>query len=76
MHKAGYSDVATLTFPQAVYPSGWWSATLACKDQPLRFTRRADSEAKRFATKYYNAQIHEAAFASAECLQALFRGTE
>lgn len=73
MSKAGFHDIASLTFPQAVYPSGWWSATLACKDQPVQFARQGQCEAKAFETTYYNAEIHQAAFAATESLKALFK---
>ncbi|MEM7027800.1 MAG: polyamine aminopropyltransferase [Pseudomonadota bacterium] len=26
MHKAGYTEIQTIQFPQVTYPSGWWSA--------------------------------------------------
>jgi spermidine synthase len=31
IRAAGFVDVQTLFFPQATYPSGWWSATMAGK---------------------------------------------
>lgn len=66
---AGFNSVATLTFPQCTYPSGWWSATLACKNgSPTRF-READAAGKSFPTRYYNAAIHRAALAEPEFLR-------
>ena len=67
---AGFRDVATLFFPQCTYPSGWWSATLACKDGAVKEFRAAASAAKPFATRYYNRDIHAAALASPEFLRA------
>src|SRR5699024_7555156 len=29
MRSGGFTEIKTLTYPQCVYPSGWWSATLA-----------------------------------------------
>ena len=29
MREAGFTDSQTLFFPQPLYPSGWWSATMA-----------------------------------------------
>ena len=29
MDESGFADVKTLSFPQPVYPTGWWSATMA-----------------------------------------------
>lgn len=65
MQSAGFADVQTLFFPLPVYPTGWWSATVACKGT-LNFTREKDAAAKQFATRYYNADIHKAAFAQPE----------
>ena len=47
LKAAGFRDVATLFFPQCTYPSGWWSATLACKDGAPSQFRRADAEKNR-----------------------------
>lgn len=63
MRGAGYSDVKTLQFPQPVYPSGWWSATMARKDEKITDLSGGAAVDKSFSTKYYNAEIHRAAFA-------------
>jgi len=65
MRDAGFSDSVSLQFPQPVYPSGWWTATLAGK-RPVTKFREADSRAKTFATRYYNAAIHRGALAQPE----------
>jgi spermidine synthase len=65
MRTAGFADSLTLPFPQPVYPSGWWSATLAAK-QTIGAFREADASAKTFATRYYNAAIHKGALAQPE----------
>lgn len=63
MRRAGFHEAAALHFPQCTYPSGWWSATLACKSgSPARF-REAPEAIKRLPTRYYNAAIHRAALA-------------
>lgn len=62
MRTAGFADIRTLGFPQPVYPSGWWSATLARKGQAFAGFRRADAVNRPFATEYYSPEIHEAAF--------------
>ncbi|MEJ2645951.1 MAG: polyamine aminopropyltransferase [Gammaproteobacteria bacterium] len=64
MRGAGFLDVLTMHFPQPVYPSGWWTATLACKDLPVTGFREADAEQKTFPTRYYNAAIHRSASAA------------
>ncbi|MDX1442652.1 MAG: polyamine aminopropyltransferase [Gammaproteobacteria bacterium] len=64
MRSAGFVDTRTLGFPQPVYPSGWWSATMASKDMALTNFRRADAVNRPFATEYYTAEIHDAALAA------------
>jgi len=61
MCAAGFRDVQTLFFPQPTYPSGWWSATMAGKQDLAGRFREADAANKRFETAYYNAAIHAAA---------------
>jgi spermidine synthase len=63
MRAAGFADTRTLHFPQPVYPSGWWSATLARKGLALDGFREADARARPFVTRYYDAEVHRAAFA-------------
>src|SRR3546814_10259403 len=31
MHEAGFVETHLLHFPQVIYPSGWWSGSIACK---------------------------------------------
>lgn len=70
MKAAGFTGVRTLFFPQPIYPTGWWSATMAgCDGDPREF-READVEARVFGTRYYNAEIHKGALA----LPEFFRG--
>lgn len=63
MRAADFADVKSLQFPQPVYPSGWWSATVARKGQMIEGFREDAVLAKPFATEYYSAEIHRAAFA-------------
>jgi spermidine synthase len=65
MQSAGFPAARTLFFPQCVYPSGWWSATLAGKGD-LGYFRETAARLKPFETQYYNADIHAAAFAMPE----------
>jgi spermidine synthase len=69
LSTAGFSDVATLHFPQCTYPSGWWSTTLACKAGSVSRFRESDAAHKRFATRYYNSAMHRAALAVPEFLR-------
>lgn len=60
--NAGFKAVHSLFFPQPVYPSGWWSATVASQSS-LMEPREQDIASKSFQTRYYNIDIHKAAFA-------------
>ncbi len=62
MKRAGFREIHTLFFPQPVYPSGWWSATIGCKEK-LWPPREEAVLNKPFSTRYYNLEIHRAAFA-------------
>jgi spermidine synthase len=68
LREAGFADIATQQFAQCTYPSGWWSATLACRDATFAFRREA-ANARKFATRYYNADIHLAARVMPEFLR-------
>ena len=62
MRAAGFSKTQTLNFPQPVYPSGWWSATMG-GNADLSAFRQRDVETKSFDTRYYNYRIHSGALA-------------
>jgi spermidine synthase len=66
MRGAGFNHTRTLFFPQAIYPSGWMSATMARKGEPLDAFREAAARDRLFETRYYNAEIHRAALAQPE----------
>ena len=74
MREAGYADVKTLQFPQCIYPSGWWSATMARKDKAIEGFRESDVLNKPFATQYYSADIHRAAFTLPPYVQKALSG--
>lgn len=68
---ASFQDIRTLFFPQPIYPTGWWTATIGAKDTQLQ-SHRIDEVAKRgFETRYYNEEIHRAAFAQPEFFRRL-----
>ncbi|MEQ1530160.1 MAG: polyamine aminopropyltransferase [Methylococcales bacterium] len=71
MSSAGLSHLQTLFFPQCIYPSGWWSATIASKSSLAAF-REQDAANKAFATEYYNVDIHKAALAQPEFFKKAF----
>ena len=70
MKNSGFSHLQTLFFPQCIYPSGWWSATVASKTE-LSF-RQDDCKNKSFDTVYYNTDIHHAAMAQPEFFKKAF----
>ncbi len=75
MKGARFSDLQTLFFPQCVYPSGWWSATMAGKNDLSKF-RQKDAGNKKFSTNYYNSEIHLAALAQPEFFKQAIKVSE
>ncbi|MDF1821093.1 MAG: polyamine aminopropyltransferase [Alcanivoracaceae bacterium] len=61
MRDAGFDATQTLHFPQPVYPSGWWSCTMAGKNVNLEKFRETDARNKAFSTRYYACDIHHGA---------------
>jgi spermidine synthase len=61
---AGLAHPRTLFFPQPIYPTGWWSATMARAGNPILGFREEAARTKAFATRYYNADIHLGALAA------------
>lgn len=61
MHNSGFSDLCTYDFPQPIYPSGWWSATMARKNDEFNTIREDDIKDKPFKTQYYSLAKHRAA---------------
>ena len=74
MAAAGFQDVASLHFPQCTYPSGWWSATMACKDASMATFREEEAAAPAFAAHYYNHLTHRGAMALPPFLQRAIAG--
>lgn len=73
LKAAGLQRVHTLPFPQPIYPSGWWSCTLASKGLNPKEFRYQAAQAKTFVSHYYNADIHKGALAYPEFMR---RGLE
>ncbi|PAV25441.1 spermidine synthase [Tamilnaduibacter salinus] len=74
MREAGLSHVHTLPFPQPVYPTGWWSCTLASHDNPLVYFREEDAAERPFVTRYYNESIHRGALAQPQFMRDQLEG--
>jgi len=66
LRKSGMHDVKLAAYPQPVYPSGWWSVTIARIDGKIEFAREATAKKQVFNTRYYNADMHRAAFVNAQ----------
>lgn len=73
MRAAGFESHHTLPFPQPIYPSGWWSCTLASKGLTVTDFREQAARDKAFETRYYNADIHRGALAVPEFMKTLYR---
>jgi spermidine synthase len=71
MSASGLTHLQTLFFPQCLYPSGWWSATIASKTALSAF-REQDCANKAFETIYYNVDIHKASLAQPEFFKKAF----
>ncbi len=71
MSASGLTHLQTLFFPQCLYPSGWWSATIASKTALSAF-REQDCANKAFETVYYNVDIHKASLAQPEFFKKAF----
>ncbi len=63
MRRSGFVDTALVSFPQPVYPSGWWSATLAGKQALNRDPDAARVERLAAQTQYFNAGTLQGALA-------------
>ncbi|MGO1773230.1 MAG: polyamine aminopropyltransferase [Halomonas sp.] len=63
MQEAGFDSVATLPFPQPVYPSGWWSVTLAGKVTDVNTFRELAAASHDLPLDYYSVEAHRGALA-------------
>ncbi|KZN37177.1 spermidine synthase [Pseudoalteromonas luteoviolacea S2607] len=72
MKDVGFADLQTLPFPQPIYPSGIWSATLARKGSAFAGFREQDADEAEFATEYYNSGIHKGALATPNFMRRAF----
>lgn len=63
MRDAGFAQTRLLHFPQPIYPSGWWSASVAQKTAGPLAQRLDEAAIAALGTKFYNVETHHAAFA-------------
>ena len=71
LRAAGLKEPVTLQFPQPIYPSGWWSATMAGRDGKPGFLRRPAAEKSNLEARYYSADIHDASLVLPPFLEQL-----
>ncbi len=64
MRDAGFAQTRLLHFPQPIYPSGWWSASVAQKTAGPLAQRLDEAAVAALGTKFYNVETHHAAFAT------------
>ncbi len=69
MKSADFSETRTFLYPQVVYPSGTFTATMAGKNCDLQQYRKNDIANKTFDTVYYNLSMHEGTFAQPEFMK-------
>jgi len=55
MLSAGYTSTHTLEFPQSCYPTGWWSCTMAGKNNDLKSPRELPIT---ISTQFYTSESH------------------
>lgn len=72
MKDVGFADLQTLPFPQPIYPSGLWSATMARKGKNFDGFREEDAQNAQFDTEYYNVGIHKGALATPNFMKRAF----
>ena len=63
MKEAGFAETTLLHFPQVIYPSGWWSGSIACKKAGSLVSRLDEKAIAALDTQFYNADTHRGAFA-------------
>ncbi len=63
MRAAGFAQTRLLHFPQPIYPSGWWSGSIAQKTAGELAHRLDERALQTLQTRYYNAATHHACFA-------------
>ncbi|AWN16293.1 polyamine aminopropyltransferase [Salinisphaera sp. LB1] len=73
LRRAGFAATHLLSFPQPSYPTGWWSATLAARDD---LALAAPTAEPAFDTAYYTLAMHHAAFAQPAFIQRVLAGDD
>ena len=74
MREAGFAQTRLLHFPQPIYPSGWWSASVAQKTAGELAQRLDEAAIAALGTKFYNAETHKGAFATPNFVKQALAG--
>lgn len=60
MRAVGFDSTGLVQFFQPIYPTGWWSGSMAGKGIDVRHPQLERAAARPFATRYYTPEIHRA----------------
>ncbi|WP_293397938.1 polyamine aminopropyltransferase [Nevskia sp.] len=63
MRQAGFAQTRLIHFPQTIYPSGWWSGSIAQKTAGPLAARLDEQAIEAMDCQFYNVDTHHAAFA-------------
>lgn len=63
MREAGFARTHLFHYPQTIYPSGWWSGSIATKSDAALLERLDEPTLRKLETRFYNPHTHRAAFA-------------
>ncbi len=74
MRAVGFAQTHVISFPQPLYPSGYWSASMACKNKGALKPRLQAVDVAALRTRYYSAAIHQAAFTTPPFVDQVLRG--
>jgi len=74
MRDAGFAQTTLLHFPQVIYPSGWWSGSIACKQAGPLAQRLDPAAIAALDTQYYNEDTHRGAFALPTYVRKALKG--
>jgi spermidine synthase len=70
---AGFIEINTFPFPQPIYPTGWWSCTVAIKSGAMKNFREQDARNAGFETLYYTADLHKGALVMPPFMQKILK---
>ncbi len=75
MREAGFARTDLFHFPQVIYPSGWWSGSIASRRDTPPVQRLETRTISALDTRFYDADTHRAAFALPPYLRSALRSS-